>query len=456
MAYFKPYVDATGIHVPSFTDIQDNLVSSAKSIFGQDIYLENDSQDMQYISTVSRAISDCFDGIVLASNNQAPQTAIGSALDTLGKLNGLQRLPATYSTVQITCIGEPNTVIPAGVVKDTSGYMWDLPANCTIQQNGILSVTATCETVGAVLADIGTIQTIVTTQYGWYSVSNAAAATPGVALETDTGLRKRQSESVLLPSQTPLDGTTAAIQTISGVTRRKVYENDTASTDANGIPAHSVAAVVEGGDDTEVATAIANKKTMGCGTYGTTSITMPSQYSVGSAIKFSRPTESPIDVIVTILQLTSEYTQAVQNSMISNITSYLNGIDIGTAVQASSLYYPALSAMASQTGPSFSVLSLVINKEGTNSATVTTQTSGSTSLVISSTSGLSVGMTVVGTGIPAGTTILAINSGTSTVTMSQTATSSASSGTVTFYTTSAPIAWNEVAKVGTITVIGGY
>lgn len=452
--YFSPYTDATGIHIPSFSDIQDYFVQSAKSIYGQDIYLEGDSQDMQYISTVSRAISDCLQGIVLASNNQSPQTSIGTSLDTVVKLNGLQRLPATYSTVQITCIGEPGVTIANGVVKDTSGYFWNLPPNCVFPDNGILSVTATCETVGRIVADIGTIQTIATTQYGWYSVSNAAAAIPGVALETDTALRKRQSTSVLLPSQTPLDGTTAAIEAISGVTRRKVYENDTASTDSNGIPAHTIAAVVEGGEDTEIASAIADKKTMGCGTYGTTSITMPSQYSVGSAIKFSRPAESAIDVIITITELNSGYTQAVQDSVISNITAYLNSVNIGTSVQASSLYYPALLAMASQTGPSFDILSLVINKEGTNTATVTTQTSGSASLVVSSASGLAVGMTVVGTGIPAGTTILAINS--DTITLSQAATTSESSGTVTFFSTTASIAWNEVAKVGTITVIGGY
>ena len=456
MAYFTPYSDATGLHVPSFSDIQSNLVTAAQTIYGQDIYLASDSQDMQYIAAISRAIYDCFQGILLASNNQSPQTAIGTSLDTIIKLNGLQRLPATYSTIQITCTGEPGVTIASGTVKDTSGYLWDLPTNCTFPDNGILSVTATCETVGAVLADIGSIQTIATNQYGWYSVSNAAAAIPGVALETDTALRKRQSTSVLLPSQTPLDGTTAAIETVSGVTRVKVYENSTASTDSNGIPAHSVASVVEGGDDTEVATAIADKKTMGCGTYGTTSITMPSQYSVGSSIKFSRPTESTIDVIITIMQLNTGYTQAVQNSMISNIATYLNGIDIGTDVQASSLYYPALSAMASQTGPSFSVMSLVINKEGTNMATVTTQTSGSTSLVVSSVSGLSVGMTVVGTGIPVGTTITVINSGTSTLTLSQAATTTASSGTVTFFSGAASIAWNEVAKVGTLTIVGGY
>ena len=277
MAYFAPYIDAAGLHLPTFADIQDNLVSQARSIFGQDIYLDNDSQDMQYIAAISKAIYDTMQMGALAVNNQSPQTAIGTSLDNLVKLNGLKRLAATYSTIPVTCIGTPGTVIPAGVVQDTSENKWDLPSNCVIPENGVLSATAICEKPGAVLADIGSIQTIVTPQYGWDSVSNAAAATPGIPLETDTQLRKRQDISVGLPSQTVLDGIAAKILAVTGVTREKPYENDTDLTDANGIPSHSIAAVVEGGDDTEIAKAIALGKTPGSGTYGTASVALPYQ-----------------------------------------------------------------------------------------------------------------------------------------------------------------------------------
>jgi len=68
----------------------------------------------------------------------------------------------------------------------------------------------------------------------------------------------------------------------------------------------------------------------------------------------------------------------------------------------------------------------------TYTATVTTQTSGSASIVVSSVANLAVGMTVSGTGIPAGAIITAINVGTLTITISAVATASASSGTLTF------------------------
>lgn len=43
LSYFKPYIDETGIHIPRYTDIVEDLVEHAKSIFGADMYLENDS-----------------------------------------------------------------------------------------------------------------------------------------------------------------------------------------------------------------------------------------------------------------------------------------------------------------------------------------------------------------------------------------------------------------------------
>ena len=47
MAYTAPYIDDAGLHIPTYADIRDDLVEQFKSIYGQDIYLENDSQDYQ-------------------------------------------------------------------------------------------------------------------------------------------------------------------------------------------------------------------------------------------------------------------------------------------------------------------------------------------------------------------------------------------------------------------------
>lgn len=50
MAYFKPYIDGTGYHYPTYNDIRDDMMDRFRQIYGQDIYLGNDSQDYQMIS----------------------------------------------------------------------------------------------------------------------------------------------------------------------------------------------------------------------------------------------------------------------------------------------------------------------------------------------------------------------------------------------------------------------
>jgi uncharacterized phage protein gp47/JayE len=363
MAYVAPTLGTAGLVLPSYNDILNQLISQARSIFGTDIYLANDSQDYQYLSAISSALNDAMQLCQLAVNNQSPSLAIGSALDSLIKLNGLQRLAATYSTCLVTITGAAGTVIPVGVVQDVSGYLWDLPANTTIPTGGILTATVTCETSGAITAAIGDIQNIVTPQYGWTSVTNPATPTVGVPVETDTELRLRQGTSVSLPSQTPINGTTAAVQAVDGVTRANIYENNTSSTDSNSVPAHSIAPVVEGGTDDDIAAAIAIGKTEGCGTYGTTSVTLPLTYSIGGTTNFSRPIYDTIGVDITVLQLTG-YTQAIQTQITTNITNYLNTLPIGTSVQASSLYFTILSATPDMSNPTFAITSLTINKNG--------------------------------------------------------------------------------------------
>lgn len=58
MAYFAPYIDDAGLHIPTYQDIKDDLVTEAKKIFGEDIYLENDSMDYEYISAIALKMYD--------------------------------------------------------------------------------------------------------------------------------------------------------------------------------------------------------------------------------------------------------------------------------------------------------------------------------------------------------------------------------------------------------------
>lgn len=363
MSYTAPTITEAGLTIPTFTDIKNALVEDAKGIYGQDIYLENDSQDYQYLSTVASKIYDTMQLLQLVYNNRSPASSTGNALSGIVKLNGITRKSGSYSTCSVVLTGTPSTQISNGVVQDTTGYKWALPSIVTIGTGGTVTVTATCQIIGPIAASPGDISIIVTPTYGWTSVTNSESATLGAKVESDSTLRARQAMSVSLTSTAPIDAIRSAIANISSVTRSQVYENDTNATDANGIEAHKIAAVVEGGSDSDIATMIFLKKAPGCGTQGTTSVDVVDKYRQTNTINFYRPTYKDISVVVNVKALTG-YTNQATADIKTKIADLLNALTIGGDVAISSIWGAALSAMASLSNPTFSITSLTASVYG--------------------------------------------------------------------------------------------
>jgi uncharacterized phage protein gp47/JayE len=361
MAYFAPYIDAAGLHVPTYVDIRDDLLAKARSIYGQDIYLENDSADYQLISDFALKLSDTLQAAVLVYNNRSPSSASGAALDGLIKLNGVKRKTPSYSTCPVVLTGDNGTVISGGIVQDVSGHNWDLPDSVTLDSSGSANVSAVCQTIGAVTAQPGDIAKIMTPTKGWVSVTNTVAATPGQAVEKDSAVRSRQAISTANPSQTLLEGTTGGIASVEGVTRYRIYENDTNVPDTNGLPPHSITAVVEGGADAAVAEEIRIRKGIGGYTNGDMAVETQDSYGQPITIRFYRPTYVPIYVSVNI-KSKSGYTTATTLAIQKAVVNYLNSLRIGDDLTISSVWGAALSVIPDLASPIFSITSLTVGK----------------------------------------------------------------------------------------------
>jgi len=377
MAYFAPYVDSQGLHLPTFNDILEKRIADAKSIFGQDIYLGNDSLDYQLIAVESLAVYDAMQAIQLAFNQASPVTAIGIGLSSLVQLNGITRQAASYSTCDVTLTGTTSATIINGVIMDQAGYKWSLPTPITLQASGspvgstyTLTVTATCQTIGAITALAGDLSTIDTPTAGWISVTNASAAVAGQPVETDSQLRERQALSVALPSQTMLAGTTAAIASLAEVTRYKVYENATNSTHYGdsgvpfeGAPEHSITAIIEGGDQTDIATAIYNNRGIGCYMNGDIEIDIADPvYSNTTTVRFFRPVYVPIYVEIEIHTLNG-YVTGTDDDIKEAVADYINTLDIGQTLALSSVIGAAVSVMFIASKPTFSVYTTVMGTD---------------------------------------------------------------------------------------------
>ena len=333
-------VTATGISSPTYADIYTSLQASFQSIYGVDSVITPDSQDGQLLAIVARGQADANAATVAVYNSYSPATAQGVALSNAVKINGIARQASSFSSVALLLVGQVGSTINNGVVSDLNNNRWILPAVVVIPITGSVTVSATCQTPGAVGAPINTVQQIMTPSLGWQSVTNPSSASPGAPVETDAQLRQRQAISTALPSLTVLQGISGAIADLAGVTEVRAFENDTGAVDANGLPAHSIAMVVEGGDVNEIAMAIYDKKTPGAYTYGTTSAAINDSYGIPHIIRFFIPAQVPVKAVITVRALTG-YSSALGDQIKQAVAAYINALPIGQPVYISRLYLPA-------------------------------------------------------------------------------------------------------------------
>lgn len=355
------YIDATGFHSSDYPTWLAWIKSKYQGIYGADVYLGEDSQDGQWLAILAQAFYDTQNLAASVFNSFSPATAQGLGLSRVVKINGIRRRIATYSTVDLAIGGTIGTTIVNGVAIDTLNQKWNLPASVTIPSAGTILVTAISAVVGAVEALPGTVNAIFTPTQGWQTVTNASVSQPGAAIETDAELRMRQVTSVALPSLTVLEGMTGAVANVTGVTNVKGYENYTKVTDANGLPGNCTCHVVEGGDATQIATAIAQKKTPGVATFGTTSVPVVDAKGLPITIQFTRPTIVEIKVTVTIAAgpgYSSNYAASIKQA----IADVINGNDIADTVLITKLYYPAYLNGAIG-GTTYSVTTITIGKD---------------------------------------------------------------------------------------------
>lgn len=365
-------VTAQGISEPDYQAILANLTSYFYQIYGSDAYLEPDSKDGQMIALVALAIHDANNTAIAVYNSFSPSTGVGAALSNNVKINGLTRRAATKSTVDLVITGAAGTTITNGSVRDDNNVVWNLPETVTIGVSDSVTVTATCVTEGAIAALVGSVSIINTPTRGWRSATNPSPATIGRAAEKDSELRARQTISVANSSVTPFNAVDGALAALNGVTRHKLYENDKGEIDSLGIPPHAIAAIVEGGDTTDIAQTIRGKKGQGVSTFGTTTITVPDKYGNPHDINFSRPVDVPIFASIKI-DIFAGYTSLIATQMQHAIADYINSLEIGSAVLISRIYSPAnLGVVSGGNAKYYDITELLIgrSKESLSAANI--------------------------------------------------------------------------------------
>ena len=297
-------VTDAGFEAKRLADVNSDADAQMRTIVdpvsGETLQPDFSSEDpaMQVVRVPLEGVGLGWEAIQLVYQQFDPSKATGPSLSSLVMLNGIARQDASPSTVVLQLSGTPTTIIPAGqIASDVNNVnQWTTLAEVELDVSGLASVQASCNALGPIEAGIGTIINIVTTFPGWTGVTNLAAATPGRNIETDTELRQRRNRSTMAPAASPVESVYANLANIPGVTYARVRQNNTLTPDVNGIPGKSVAAVVVGGEDLDIAYTLLARTGIASQWFGNTSQVLFDAQGESYAISWTRPTPLPVYV----------------------------------------------------------------------------------------------------------------------------------------------------------------
>ena len=299
-----------------------------------------------------------------AYNSKDPNKAKGNDLDIVCSLTGTIRSGGSRSSVQLTITATPGTPIQAGNRFESviTGSRWTTDQAVTADSLGSATVNATCTVVGPTQADAGTITRIVDVVSGLAGATNAFPATPGTDGQRDEQLRVTRATAVGRPGNNQIDSMIGELFGVDGVRRVKVYENDTnisavSPDNPYGLPRHSIAPIIDGGTDDDVAMAIYLKKNPGTSLYqaGTpfeVEVTSPKYPTNKKVVRASRPIYVDMIVLVNVKNdgtLPPNADQLIKEAVMeyaagdlipADVGFKISGFDIGEPVPFSTMFTP--------------------------------------------------------------------------------------------------------------------
>lgn len=269
---------STGLQTKTRAELLAEYTAALQGVYGIGINLDPDSPDGQELNIRIQAVLDILDLITQVYNSFDPDSAIGATLDMRVAINGIERKAGTYTITYITITtskaltlyGLDQDIEPVYTVSDNAGNKWFLITSTPIAVAGDSVLSFRAEKPGKVYTTPNTITVPVTIVLGVTAINNPSSySSLGIDEESDVELKIRRRKSVSLASQGYLASLEAALNDINGLSTAIIYENDTASTDSDGIPSHSIWVIVGGvANNSDIASAIYKKRNSGCGMKG--------------------------------------------------------------------------------------------------------------------------------------------------------------------------------------------
>lgn len=335
-----------GLTLKTSAEIKEELEDGYRNIYGADINIEADAPDGQKIAMLLQMALDNRDMIQQVYSSLNPNGAVGTVLDARVAINNIQRISGDFTLVPVDITvdralelkglddqaNNPDAT-DAFTIQDNGGNKFLLVdtfefSNITTLGANQRSLIFRSQKVGAVEVTVNTIQTQVTIVLGVTDVNNSSGVlTQGEEQESDPELRLRRERSVAKPSSSYVDSIRSEIFSKENVIDCLVFENVMDTTDADGIPPHSIWTIVEGGASNDIAQAIYDKKSEGAGMKGDIEVEMVSQSGQILVIKFDRVVDEDLYIKFVIRQVdpaASFNINATKDFLVDNLNYSIN------------------------------------------------------------------------------------------------------------------------------------
>lgn len=381
MAEYYEYITGQGVIVPDTSTVLSDVQKMFKEVFGEDLDLTATTTQGRLIEMFQRNRTFCIQICALVSNMLNLNRATGFVLDDLGSLFLIERQPATHTKTAVILNGVPNTIIPAGTRLQTEdGDIFENNQSYIIGSEGDVTAEYYAVETGEVPCPANTLTTILDRVNGLETAINPSPAELGRDLESDTEFRARIKESLNINSIAILSSIKSNLIAVSGVTDSYCYDNYTGSSvtvDGITVPAHSILACVEGGNNQDVANVLYSKKTIGTG-YITSATNLVTQtvideaYGTTYTVKFMRPITSAMDVALTVSRQGysgADLEDAVKDAVMQWYNGEIDGVDGIKIGKAASPF--EISAAVSDVLPDIFITSVGVCAHGGTPASTT-------------------------------------------------------------------------------------
>lgn len=270
------YISSTGVIIPDTSTILANVTTTYTNIFGSNLVVTPDSPAGVFINAEALSEAAMVQNNAAVANQINPNLSAGTFLDAILAITGVQRSPATQTYVSgVTLTGVSGTTVPAGTLAATAaGDQFQSVSLVTINLGGTATVDFKSVEYGPIPCAANTLTTVVSAVLGWETVNNTVSGVLGSVTQSDVAARAYRTNTLGFQGVALPVAITSALYNIPGITSVWFQENIAATTQTiNDVSmvAHSIYAVVNGGDELAIAAALLENKSNGCAWNGDTS-----------------------------------------------------------------------------------------------------------------------------------------------------------------------------------------